>query len=303
MAFDILNITEAVSKFFYSNERIKRAIGIDENTINNEFFYRQLRAVRRMKEFLLREKVKISENDLTRIDLENLNNISYHPHGRKPSSEEWKLLDEKSSFVIDYLDAPLKQKIRLWELGLFFGGLPAVFLVFAIFSVLLALSFPEAFEPAAASERNFTKYWPNYISVLLWTVSLGGLGSCAYLGTALTTKLGTEANRQNNASNENDISHFGSGEVDLTDQNFLRTRIILGILFAFLFGLPFSYESLTRITYTFASMPGDSGSTGIEKFPILLAPFLMGFSTNLVLLVMERLVISVRALFGSGTPR
>lgn len=245
--------------------------------IANERFIRQLDELRELKEFLFEEKVQFKEEDLGSIDLEELNNLSYSTSGRVPSADEWRTLDEKLSKLASYLSDDLRRKIRIRELGLFFRTLPIIFLTSSVVSTIVYLTLP--LYPSASSWR--LVLWLAVVST--WAISQGGLGACAFLGTSVIMKSSiiNEKTPQEN--------------IDLTDRNFLIIRVILGTLFAVLLGLPFSPLGLnvfTGLYYNTEILPSES------NLVFSLIPFLAGFSTNLVLVILGKFVVAIEAVFG-----
>jgi hypothetical protein len=107
--------------------------------------------------------------------------------------------------------------------------------------------------------------------------------SCAFLGTSVITKSSI-------------ISESTAREnVDLTDRNFLIIRVILGTLFAVLLGLPFSPLGLNvfiPLYWNHEIFPSQS------NLVFSLIPFLAGFSTNLVLVILGKFVVAIEAVFG-----
>ena len=247
--------------------------------IANQRFIRQLDELRKLKEFLFEEKIQFKEEDLDVIDLEELNNLSYSPTGRVPNSGEWRTLDEKLAKLASYLSDDLRRKIRLRELSLFFKILPICFLAFSVISTISYLVLPY-FHLADGSLLRILLW---VIIVSIWAISQGGLGACAFLGTSVITKssLAGESTARDN--------------VDLTDRNFLIIRVISGTLFAVLLGLPFSPLGLNvfiPLYWKHDVFPSQS------DLVFSLIPFLAGFSTNLVLVILGKFVVAIEAVFG-----
>jgi hypothetical protein len=88
---------------------------------------------------------------------------------------------------------------------------------------------------------------------------------------------------------------------EITDDTYLQTRLMIGILFAFVLGLPFGHLSLvTASTSLFKDVVWSA-----ELFTTMLhilAPFLLGFSTALVLSILERLIEGIKTTLGVGQP-
>jgi hypothetical protein len=125
--------------------------------------------------------------------------------------------------------------------------------------------------------------------LLLWLaimstgeVAQGGLGACAFLGTSVIMKgaiVGDVAPQET---------------IDLTDRNFLIIRVILGTLFGVLLGLPFSPFGLNGFKEVYWT-----GKIAHSESNVLtsLIPFLAGFSTNLVLVVLGKFIVPIETVF------
>ena len=123
--------------------------------------------------------------------------------------------------------------------------------------------------------------------MLSWTFALGGLGTSAFFGTSLLAQLAS-------------VSHNDQAKLkEITDNNYLRTRLMIGILFASVLGLPFGYSSLTRAS---ASLYSDVNwdDNLLTTIMHIMAPFLLGFSTTLVLSILDRIVEGIRTILGVG---
>ena len=90
---------------------------------------------------------------------------------------------------------------------------------------------------------------------------------------------------------------------DLTNMRLNYLRIILGALFGLVLTLPFGYTGFLEFCNDIAV-----GSTQVTKPEItiaaliLLLPFILGFSTSLVILILNRFVDSVQSFFGASPP-
>lgn len=246
--------------------------------IANERFIRQLDQLRELKEFLFEEKAQFREEDLGSIDLKELNNLFYSSSGRVPSADEWRTLDAKLAKLASYLTEELRRKIRIRELALFFKTLPIIFLAVSVLSTILYINLSYLLD-SNSSWRLLS--W--LIVVSAWAISQGGLGACAFLGTSVIMKDST-------------FNQAAPAErIDLTDRNFLIIRVILGTLFAVLLGTPFSPLGLNVFSelYWRGDIPPNESNLMLS-----LIPFLAGFSTNLVLVVLGKFVVAIESVFG-----
>ena len=251
--------------------------------VNDTRFIDQLREIFKLKQFLFEEKVSLKSDVLGSIDLGPLNNLEFGPQGRLPTDHEWKLLDQKLANLSSNLDDGMRQRLRIRELGPFFGPIPLTFLlVTALMTVGYAI-YPQV---PFLTDGSFSYNLCYYITEIVWTITQGGLGACAYFAIQAATKKGPGT-----------PSALLKNSFEIMDPNVLKIRIILGSLFAFILGIPFSLRGLGTI-YSFMTNSSPSSKTITIDVALTLVPFLLGFSTNLVLAILDRLIESIRTFFG-----
>lgn len=158
------------------------------NTLSTEIcdrrFINQLNQLRTLKEFLFEEKVAFASANIDGIDLGVLNNLRYKHTGRVPENFEWRLLDIKLDALTSYLNVDLRRKIRIRELGIFFGELPLVFLSCSIIATVAFVMLGRVGD----SESVVAAFiW--LVTMIIWAISQGGLGACAFLGTNVILKI------------------------------------------------------------------------------------------------------------------
>jgi len=258
--------------------------------INNSRFIEQLTQAEMLKQFLFKEKVAMTEEQLTSIDLIELNNLVYKENGRLPTSAEWHELDGKHSALIACLDPQLRRKLRVRELDFFFGFLPMVSLaVCAVFTVIYMI-YNRLVDPTGTFAALI------FVTVLIvWTISQGALGACAFLGTSVISTRTVEII----TIKSGDTKPSTTDEIDITDPSVLKIRILSGALFAFLIGLPFSLQALLVITNSLFPPYGTADSKiSVSQLGVVFVPFIVGFSTNFVLTVLNRVLASLQILLG-----
>jgi hypothetical protein len=255
----------------------------DSEAISSERFIDQLAEVQNLKRFLFEEKVKFEPTQLASIDLGSLNNLHHRSIARPPTPDEWKLLDEKFSILASYLTPELRYKIRVRELSAFFGLIPLGFLIASLGILLYRFLYGAFFDKGTlAFNASFL------LTLIIWTVAQGGLGACAFLGT----KAATSRIEKTTLESVGDVT-------DITDKSILKIRIILGCLFGSLIGIPIASLALDKIAnaiYRTETAPDLVPS----DFALMILPFIVGFSTNLVLAILERCIDSIRTFFGIG---
>jgi hypothetical protein len=250
------------------------------NGISDRRFAAQLEAIQKLKQFLFDEKVLLQTDILESIDLGSLNNLKYAPNGRLPTEGEWKALDQKLASLTPLLTPALRWKFRIRELQFFFITVPIFFMgttVIATFSLALLMTFGE--------RESFFFVAPYVIAFLVWTLSQGALGACAFL----CVNAAVHASKERSASSP--LYHA----IDVTDENILSVRVILGALFALLIALPIGGKSILVVYQAFLET---HPVPTIEDWIIVIIPFMFGFSTTLVLAVFNRIIGGISALFG-----
>ena len=250
------------------------------NDISDRRFAAQLEVIQKLKQFLFNEKVLLQSDILDDIDLGSLNNLKYAPNGRLPTEDEWKALDQKLASLTPLLTPDLRWKFRIRELQFFFVTVPIFFLIMIVittFSLVLLMTFGKG------SSILFVA--PYTITFLIWTLSQGALGACAFLCVSATVY----------ALRGKIASGSSYHTVDLSDESILSVRVILGALFALLIALPIGGKC-TAIVYD--AFTEDHPIPTIEDWIIVLVPFMFGFSTTLVLAIFSRIIGGISALFG-----
>jgi hypothetical protein len=274
---------------------------LSDISVCNREFISQIRHLRMLKRFMIEEKMSFSDKDIETMNLGNLNNFLYLPRGRLVTIDEWAALDKLSSSITSHLDtSELKRKIRIRELSLFFGKLPLIFLCLPVMSTGMYLLMPVL---TSNTSVLFNVYFR--LNLIVWSLTQGGLGACAFLGMSVIRKSAEDIDRIQNPSDQVSTNNEISPQLaDITDRNFLKIRIILGALFGFLLGLPLAHAALAAIYFsvTFTNHYIDSkflpAGVSVESVAWMVTPFLIGFSTNLVLVIFSRFISVIQTLFG-----
>jgi hypothetical protein len=269
--------------------------------IGDRRFWQQLCSVREVKRFLFSQAVVLEDADLDAINLGDLDRLGFSRKGRAPNAEEWKLLDLKSNALLRHLDFRLRRKRSLLGLSAYFRELPLLFLGLAIMALMLDSYTRYMHTDNFASTALGTQ--ADFAANLLWILALGGLGTCGYLGTSLMADSQREVARdaqeqkQAQAQTRAEPGATPSGiEIDLADASLLTTRVIVGIVFAFTLGLPIyqAQGSLHKLIIPPKELT-------LADIGCVLLPFILGFSTTLVLGIMERFITAAAQLFGFTT--
>jgi hypothetical protein len=127
--------------------------------------------------------------------------------------------------------------------------------------------------------------WPDYIfsiPFLIWLASLGAIGSVAFIA-------------MNALSIQDDITF------EITNMRLITIRISVGVLFAVLLSVPlvdFGFVSFCRELWKPSVFHVSDSKVITQQAALLLLPFVLGFSTSLVILIMSRMVDAIEVLFG-----
>ena len=242
----------------------------DPNEIRDMQFIRQLTTLISLKTFLLTEGVHIRPEDAVLFSIGTLNQLRYSDGGRLPTIEEWELLDMGSLKLFSYLTDDLRKLFQLRQTANLIAGLPVGLTILALLCLFLA---------TLAVDRNLL-----LLCYFVWTTCLGGLGAIAFLS-------------MNALSIQTDVTF------DLTTKSLLAVRIVLGSLFGVVLSIPFGFDSFVTFSDSIARGVRNLGtgenvvSFGLQA-ALLLLPFILGFSTSLVILVLNRFVESIAVFFG-----
>lgn len=249
--------------------------------ISDRLFIQQLGYTRGLVTFLIRRQALPDKPPDVLANLAALGSMRYSPAGRAASEEEWRKLYAISHGLASSLPLEIATAFSIWRLRTFFGLFPLIFLIMGI--AALEATYLQGY---AASSSGWY-YFIGLAAVLSWTCALGGLGTSAFFGTSLLAQLASAAG--------NDQAKLK----EITDYTYLQTRLMIGILFAFVLGLPFGHLSLDTASaslYTDVTWNAELFTTMLH----ILAPFLLGFSTALVLAILERLIEGIKTTLGVG---
>jgi hypothetical protein len=131
---------------------------------------------------------------------------------------------------------------------------------------------------------------------LVWLMSLGSLGSIAFISV-------------------NALAIQSDATFDISNARFVFLRILIGALFALMIALPLSLQDFVQFCDFIRSSALAGHHIGVEpkqiettssvvtatQIAMLLLPFVLGFSTSLVLMILNRMVGAVQSLLGITT--
>ena len=165
------------------------------------------------------------------------------------------------------MDEGLRKRFELSQTANLIAGLPVLLIILALLSLIAAIFVGDRLS--------------DLVCYFLWTGFLGAIGAIAFLSV-------------NTLSIQQDVTF------DLTNKSLLAVRIVLGSLFGVVLSIPFGFSSF--ITFCESVAHGTPVQVGAANFSLegalLLLPFVLGFSTSLVILVLNRFVKSITVFFG-----
>jgi hypothetical protein len=251
--------------------------GTSGDFINDEHFMRDLNRLKELRSFLIQEAINISpDDDSTVLSFGTLNQLRRPPVGelgRAPTLQEWSDVERYTQNLFRLLTEPLRRRFILGGMPAWLSVAPIGLAIVALFALVGAVVFGSI---GAVGVRTLPFY-------LIWLICLGAIGSIASIG-------------MNALSVQQDITF------DLSNRRLMLLRVALGALFGLVLTLPFGFKSFLEFAASIHSASPD-GHTGDPKTLFnaalfLLLPFILGFSTSLVIMILNRFIDAVQAFFG-----
>jgi len=187
--------------------------------------------------------------------------------------EEWQQVETKTITLMRRLSPDQIKKVQLKHIsGVLLEKVALWLLVGSIITLLAALLIGKEHPIMFGIE-----YQIMFLACFTgWLAATGALGSTAFIYV-------------------NALSIQVDPTVDITSRTLVILRLNLGALFAVILSLPFGYKSFQ----TFSEILFDTQkSMGVNDSVLLLLPFIMGFSTPLVLAILGRFIQGAGTLFG-----
>jgi hypothetical protein len=234
--------------------------------ISDRQFMHDVETLKDLRSFMIQQAVSLRPSEAGKISLGVLNLLRYDDRGRLPSLTEWQLLEDHTQEFYEHLTDPVRRKflygrIPNWVVQTA-GGLGV--------AALMALFLP------------FIVWDPKipFLSYLIWVTALGGVGSIAFIGM--------------NALAVQDDATF-----DITNTKLIALRVALGALFGAVLTLPVGYASFNEFVdeLRMGTKPATE-SLLVSRSVLLLLPFILGFSTSLVIMILNQFVEAVQSFFG-----
>jgi hypothetical protein len=186
--------------------------------------------------------------------------------GRPPTEAEWDALETRLEELHSLLDEPWRRGFYIGKIKRMLISGPLILMIVAVAS-LSAIFMPD-------------KSWHSYCYIT-WLMALGALGSIAHVA-------------MNALSLQKDITF------DIGNKKLLGMRVMLGAMFGLILALPFGFGGFENFIQTFRESKSNMSDISIDPkaAATLLMPFVFGFSTTLVLTIINRLVDAIGVIFG-----
>lgn len=250
----------------------------DRSVVGDIRFVRQTILLRDLYAFLLFSGVPIQPEDKKRMRIGALKYVRYSVAAPPPSWGQWEAVDNALESLFSLLPHSARRKFLLSQ---FPSWMPATAVLSLVLVILTLLS-------VVLIERNEVDAFFAFIAYVIWLASMGALGAMSFIS-------------MNVLSVQEDVTF------DLTSSRLLAVRIIIGALFGLVLALPFAWDVFWNFGDLIATsthkVPPLGSHTSLDKDDWnqavhLLLPFVLGFSTTLVILVLNRVIAGVRAMFG-----
>ena len=250
-------------------------------TISDFSFMHDLKRLKELRSFLINEAINLRpEDDSRTLSFGGLNLLTFGEKGRRPTEEEWTAIETHTQTLFQLMTEPLRRRFLLGQIPAWIAVLPIIFCTFAVVSLIGAATTPHVAASPGVGIGALSLY-------VIWLVSLGAVGSVAFIGM-------------------NALSIQQDATFDLNNKRLMILRITLGVLFALVLAIPFGFESFMQFADQLSK--GQSRPEEVAAFSkqvmFLLLPFVLGFSTSLVMMILNRLVDAIQIFFGknpSGT--
>jgi len=241
--------------------------------VNDPTFFQYVERLKELHNFLYQEAVPIPESEVSSLQMGNLRALHYDKDGRPPTADEWNQVERQTQAIYIFLSPALRRKFLM-------TGTPSIVLWMPVY--LLSIAVIAIVVPVAT----FNWGWLTTLILvfyLIWLGALGAVGALAYVG-------------MNALSIQDDVTF------DLSSVRLITLRVVLGALFAVVLTLPFGYSNFIDFCRYLATYNGTLPNDIFQKLTAqalsLLLPFVLGFSTPSVILILNQLVDAVQTFFG-----
>ena len=248
---------------------------VDQPGIGDRQFMDDLTQLKSLRSYMIRQAKSAQAGT---IELGNLNLLHFDERGRSPTFFEWSELEHKSNDLYQHLSEADRRRFLYGQIPRFVirtaGALGCVALGALATTVIMTHLLGD--QPVSFV----------FMAFLTWAAALGGVGSIAFIGM-------------------NALAVQEDATFDITNEKLLGLRVMLGALFAVILTLPFGYGAFKVFIWDLLTQRSETEliTALATKSLLLLLPFILGFSTTLVIMILNQFVEAIQTFFGRrGSP-
>jgi hypothetical protein len=290
---DIVMVSEEVALQTAHEDELDNQHATDapsSSIIGDAEFMAEVARLKDLRDFVLKMTKTIEAHDIAAMDFGSLESLRFgQTGGRPPTTEEWRQMEYLKCTLLAMLPLQLRRRYfvesaheaaRLISYySLFLGSFACIGLIIGATAPLWGRNLPADLNAGGLM-------FPWYC---VWAVALGGVGSIAFIG-------------MNALLIQDDITF------DLSNRGMIRLRTALGAIFALTLAVPFGFHGFydfSNAVWTFDPTVSDP-SLRQQKIDMLfkggamlILPFVFGFSTSAVILILNRFVAAIQSFFGT----
>jgi hypothetical protein len=269
--------------------------GADDYSICDRQFMDDVTQLKALRSYIIRHA---KSTEAGTIELGGLNLLRFDKKGRLPTSDEWTDLERRNNNLYQHLTEltePDRRRFLYGQIPYFVFTTAGVLGLVAFGSLVIAfagsLLMTFWFKPPAEHLTAAGLFMITiFVAFLAWAAALGGVGSIAFIGM-------------------NAIAALEDATFDITNRKLIGLRVLLGALFGVVLTLPFGFLPFTKFIASLYGPAGAPPGTGTPATSeptsalalgsvLLLLPFVLGFSTTLVIMILNQFVEAVQTFFG-----
>ena len=249
-------------------------------TLSDLEFSKVLTRLRQIASYLTQLDIDVDTkvHEAARLGPLNLLKDAYPKKGRLATGKEWDEAEIRTQIIWAALTSQQRRKFLATEIPGWFSYLVFVLMFVAISSIFAAFLITTGVLHGVSG---------NLLGpFMVWIGALGAIGACASIG-------------MNALSVQDDVTF------DLSSSKFLWLRVVLGALFGTVLTLPLGFVGFQQFLTALEASSGTGFDTtaAVKQASLLLLPFILGYSTSVVILVLNRFVESVQTFFGKTNNR
>jgi len=243
---------------------------VEDYAIRDRQFMHDIDQLKALRSYMIRQA---KSSEAGKIELGDLNLLRFELKGRYPTNAEWSAMEHHSHELYKHIADPDRRKFL-------HGQIPQVVVNTAgAFGLMALVALVAAAGLSLLIEARESRLLGLFLVFLFWVAALGAIGSIAFIGM-------------------NALAVQEDATFDLLNKKLVWLRVVLGALFAVVLTLPFGFRPFVAFIQELFSEAGVPSSELVPKSVLLLLPFILGFSTSLVIMILNQFVEAVQSFFG-----